>query len=93
MTIIENRALCQSRGMNLAFVRNEAENNFIKSHVVNYLRLGAVWNRTMKVFEWEDGSAMTYTNWNSGNVCGESNYCCTVEMVSSGNQDTVLIVL
>lgn len=70
--------------MTLAFIRDESENNFIKSHVVNYLRLGAVWNRTKKSFEWEDGTAMNYTNWNSISTCSESNSCCTVEMTSNG---------
>lgn len=88
VTIEEHGHFCRTHGMKLGVIRDESENDFISRHVDGYLRLGAIWNRAKKSFQWEDGSEMNYTNWDSGPICYEPEDCCTIEMVPSGTWDT-----
>lgn len=80
--------------MTLAYIRNKEENDFLKHFVVDFLRLGAVWNKSRRVFQWEDGSPLTYTNWVGISTCPEEYYnndcssspsLCTIEMDASGS--------
>lgn len=86
MNIAEHHEFCHSNGMSIAFIRDEAENNYLMKKNIGFLRLGVVWNQSKNSFEWGDGSEMNYTNWkwdwNYQVNC--TNRCCTVLMDQKG---------
>ncbi len=77
---------CQSSGGTLATITSSAENlavtNFVKSQTTLSVWIGYKRVSGGASFAWEDGSASTYANWNSGepNNVNED----AVELMSSG---------
>jgi hypothetical protein len=66
----EARDQCKQMGGHLVIVKNESENNFVRS-LLDDARLGSAWlgatdEKVEGKWVWVDGSEMTYANWNDG---------------------------
>lgn len=86
MSIEEHHHFCRDNGMTVGFIRNNLENDYLMSHNIGFLRLGAVWNQPNHSFEWTDGSSMNYSNWKWSRTFRINciDVCCTVLMDQSG---------
>jgi hypothetical protein len=67
LTWHEARLVCESQGGHLAIVHNESENRFLiaqlRSAGVDSAYIGATDERKERQWQWVDGTALTYENW------------------------------
>ena len=67
-TWLEARNLCYSMGGDLASVPNQETNDFLVSIIRSSAFVGGM---KLGNWTWSDGSALTYTNWGSGQPSGD----------------------
>jgi len=59
-------AVCRNRGMSLASVHSQEENDFIYHMATEYAWIGLADEDGTNAFEWVDGTALGYVNWGRG---------------------------
>lgn len=77
-THTEATALCRSRGMALAEVNSEAENDFLQSFVPHFSWIGLNDIETEGDFKWSDGHAPVFQRWHAGQPNGGRAQNCVI---------------
>ncbi len=86
------QARCEAVGMHLATIEDAAENNFILSMIEGDTYIGLSDTDTEGTFTWIDGSALTYTNWDTDqpNDTGGQD-CVEMNLTGAWNDETCTI--
>jgi len=79
LTYHDAKALAESLGGTLPIITSQAENDYITSVADGNVWLGLTDEANEGTFVWDDGTPLTYTNWNTG------------EPNNSNNEDFVLV--
>jgi len=70
------QSACTDRGMHLASVKSQAEQDFISGLDPNIMWIGLNDQMEEGVYIWSDGTAVDYTNWNDGEPNGGDAHNC-----------------
>ncbi|XP_062868161.1 macrophage mannose receptor 1-like [Trichomycterus rosablanca] len=82
----EAQRYCREHHTDMASIRNETENQNIRSVLVSYYTYSAVWIGLYRTRSWSDKSNSSFSNWKPGQPdnAGDTEYCTAVNISLNG---------